>query len=235
MKGSFGDRRIPRRAERIAAILAALTAGGLFVAGVAFWQDGPSAWQAAAFLGASAAGVGKLVIFAALSADCRLSPWTLAVAATIAEVGLAAILVFHLDLLFRIRRVGPRLLAIRAQSVRYLRAHRWLRRLAGVGVAIYTALPFSGTGPLGSTFFGEVAGLPPRTLLLGIAAGSVASSALMALGTVALERRMEALIRHPIMTVLGVALTLAFLLLLGRAWRRTGRAEGAETGGAEPE
>ncbi len=220
----LAERRIPSRFERITAFAAVGAAVLGFLGGVVLRQGWAAAAQAAGFLGVSAAGAGKLIIFASLYPNCRLSAWTLALGATVAEIGMAALLLSHLDLLFRVPRLGPRLLAIRAQSAGYLQGHRWLRRLAGIGVGIYTALPFSGTGPLGSTFFGEMAALPPRTILLGIAGGSAVSSALMALGAVALERRMEAMMRHPAMTVAGVLLTLGLLTALAWAWRRTSRA-----------
>jgi len=210
----------PTRRERWSALTGAFAlAGGTL--GILWAREGPAiALQAAGYLAASAVGLGKLIIFAALHAGCDLSAWTLGLLATVAEIGLSAILVYHLDVLFRVPRLGPRLERVRSRSAEMVAANPRLRRLAGIGVAIYTALPFSGTGPLGSSFFGQMAGLTRRATLLGIACGSVASSLLMAWGAVALADRMETIIRHPAMTVAGVALTLGLLGVLGRAVRK---------------
>lgn len=210
----------PTRNQRLAAWVGTVSTAALYIIAVGLLQGGKAAAEAAGFLGAASIGVGKLIIFASLHPDCALSSWNLAVAASISEIGLAAILATHLDLLYRIPRLGPRLHVVRIRSAEMLKANPWLRRLAGVGVGIYTALPFAGTGPLGSTFFGQMAGLSRRTMLLGIAGGSLASSFLMAWGAVALAGRMEALMRHPAMTVAGVVLFLALVGWLGKAMAR---------------
>jgi len=206
----------PPRAERIAAWVGAVFLAGTYLAGVAFLQGSDAALQAATFLGLSAAGAGKLVIFAALHPGCDLSAWALATGASVAEIGLSAVLVTHLDLLRRVPRLGPRLDAVRARGAAFLARHRGVRKLAGIGVGLYTALPFSGTGPLGSSFFGLMAGLTRRATWLGIASGSLASSAVMAWGAEALRDRLETLLRHPALTVAGVALTLGLLSWIGR-------------------
>lgn len=224
----------PSRREQVWAWVGAL-GGAASVLGVVWLGAGArAAAEAAGWLAASAAGVGKLVILGALNPSTHVSAWTLAAIASVSEIGLSALLLTHLHLLFRIPRLGARLHAVRALSAEYLRSNPRWRRLAGVGVAIYTALPFSGTGPLGSTFFGEMAGLTRRTVLLGIAAGSVISSGLMAWGVVALAGRMEALLRHPAMMAGGVVLALGLLGWVGRAMRRV-PVDGRPAGGAGDE
>lgn len=106
-------------------------------------------------------GCGVVLGRAALGAGtvASLSTWHLALVVLYMTVVTAFFFTFNLDLLQRVRRIGPRLRLARVNAVRTLAAHPWIRRFAMVGVGLFVLLPLPGSGSIGGSVVGRLTGL----------------------------------------------------------------------------
>jgi hypothetical protein len=204
------------------------------------WGHEFAAWLLGAGVG-SFVGFGKFVIFGGIFSDLLASllgtvpqgeppsPNVLAGVVIYAEIGTALVMMANMTLLYRTPWVGARLAAAHEAGWYVLRVHPWMRRMAELGVALFVAAPFQGTGAVVGTILGRVLGLSRVATLGCIAAGSAAGCiALAALGDVG-RSRVEWLAKHPLPTVIALAVAVVVLLLVGRWF--TGEAARAREGG----
>ena len=182
-------------------------------------------WRAGTFLAVcwvfSFVGAGKFIIFggavigpAYQAAD--LSAWLLAGMVVYSDIGTCLVLMANMRLLYRTPWVGRRLAMAHDAGWYVLHVHRWMHRVAWLGVAVFVAAPFQATGAVIGTLLGRILGLSRFETLSATAFGSaVGCSVLALLGDVG-RRHARAFVRHP---VLGIGIfvgTLVVLLLLGR-------------------
>lgn len=91
----------------------------------------------------------------------------------------AALVCFHMDLLFRVPWVGPWMKERAADGQEVMKTHRWLKRAAFVTVVIFVFIPVTATGAIAGSIFGRVLGLTRWSAFLGVALGSlIANSAI---------------------------------------------------------
>lgn len=126
------------------------------------------------------------------------------------------LIAYNLDLLYRVPFLGSRLRGVRESTVAIVRAHSYLRKMAFVGVALFVAFPLTGTGAIGGTFVGKLAGLRRRTTLFGIALGSVGGSLAMAFGVRYMERELAAFLENPLFVLVCIAVLIFFLTAFGK-------------------
>jgi uncharacterized membrane protein len=80
---------------------------------------------------------------------------------------------YNLDLLHRVRWLGPKLKNARHNAVATLRERPWIRRWAMVGVAVFILLPLPGSGSFGGSLVGRLIGLTRLRCFLTVAAAGV--------------------------------------------------------------
>ncbi|HUT36566.1 MAG TPA: small multi-drug export protein [Planctomycetota bacterium] len=173
-------------------------------------------------------GFGKFVIFGGVVRDVIMNifhyvpttdppgPWALAATVVYGDIATATVLLANMSVLYRMGSLGRRLAACHASGRQVLRVHPWMRRMAWVGVAVFVAAPFQGTGAVIGTILARILGISWFSTLTATAAGSVAGCAGMAvLGHYARDR-VQAIAEHPIVLVVVLALTVGVLVVLGR-------------------
>lgn len=223
--------RLARIASRLAeheprpslppAVRFAMTAGpilgfGIFLL-IAYMGFGPGAagLLAAAEVG-SFVGAGKFVIFAGIPQNSPVSVWALAAIVVYGDMGTALIMMANMMLLYRIPFVGKRLLAAQGAAWHVLRGHTWMRRLAWLGVALFVAVPFQGTGAAVGTILARLLGLSRLATLSSTAFGScVGCAALALLGSYGRSKAQE-LAMHPVAIAVVLGLTIVTTILAGR-------------------
>lgn len=220
--------RLPRRL-RLAMTVGPL-AGFALILTIAWTVTGTFAtviWLTGLEIG-SFVGFGKFVIFGGVVNDVIASifkltrnaampgPWAIAATVVYGDISTATILLANMSVLYRMGSLGRRLAACHDGGRVVLRAHPWMRRMAWVGVAVFVAAPFQGTGAVLGTIIARILGISIITTLTATAAGSIVGCASMAiLGQYARER-VQTIAAHPIVFVGVIVLSFAVLLLLGR-------------------
>lgn len=147
----------------------------------------------------------------------------------------AILVCFHLDLIFDVPHLGPRLKRIVAESRILMRNHAWLRQAAFVTVAVFVFLPVAATGTVFGAIFGRVLGLARGVTFAAVALGSVIGTGLIYFLAEFARTRADlsnpwvtaAMIGFQILLIAG--LTILFQRIKGRI-----AADGAVGGGEEP-
>ena len=176
--------------------------------------------RAAVFLGSmqvgSFVGLGKFVILAGLSGRAPLGVWALAGVVVYGDVGTTLVMMGNMTLLYRMPFVGSRLAAAHEAGWYVLRVHRWMRRMAWLGVVVFVAAPFQGTGAVVGTILGRLLGLSRLATLSAMACGSaVGCAALAALGSYGRDRAKQ-LAQHPVAAAVVGIVTVVMLIWIGR-------------------
>lgn len=191
--------------------------------------------RAAWFLGAMAAGCfiggGKLVIFAGAAETAPLGVWPLAGLVIYGDVAAALFMLANMHHLDRVRWVGPRLAGAHEAARGVLRANPWMRRLMWLGVAIFVAVPFQGTGAVMGAILGRVLGLGNTGIFTSISAGTTGSAVLLALLGRLWRRRITWLVENPVIGVVVVTLCLVATVWLGKWFMTRGGGGGRPPSG----
>jgi uncharacterized membrane protein len=216
--------RPPSLAERLLALVIPLgITAGLLGAGL-IWAFAETQWLLGHVV-LSFFLAGKFIVLGASVPDNPFSCWELALLITYMDTLTGIILVYNMDVLFRIPRLGPVLWGLRAKARQALVANAWLRKLSYLGVIIFVTFPISGTGAIGGSFLGKFMGLHrlPHLLAIGMG-GAVGGFSMATLAASVGEENARVLVQeNPYLT--GVALLLLILVLawLGRLFFRSGR------------
>lgn len=177
--------------NRLAMLLLPLAALVVLYLGLRVLDSAGRAGEMAAAAGISFAGLGTTVIFGAavLGNDAlgHLSTFDLALVVLVLNTALALVYVGASDLLERIPFVGPKLAGARAQAIAVAQERPWIRRWATAGLAIFVISPLPGSGVLGGTLVGRVAGLTRKRTFVAVAIANAAVCALYYFGADALE------------------------------------------------
>jgi hypothetical protein len=131
------------------------------------------------------------------------------------DVATACVLVYHQGFLFRLPFLGPRLLGLVEDGRFILKRQPWIRRATFVGLVAFVMFPLAATGSVGGAIFGRLVGLSRAAALLAIVLGSVIGCGAMYLGAGFINRHVDR--SNPWLTVSGIAVVLAVIVLLN--WR----------------
>jgi hypothetical protein len=161
---------------------------------------------------ASLLGLGPTVVFGpAILPGIDLSPWELAALMTWTGAVVAALCSWNLDLLERIPRLGPFLASARRGAARSLRDHRWVRRLALLGVFVFVLLPLPGSGAMGGAIVARLVGLAPLAGFLIVSLACAAVAAIYAASGTALKTWLD---EAQVETAVRVGVALVVLLIV---------------------
>jgi uncharacterized membrane protein len=171
-------------------------------------------------------GAGKLVIFAGALEGAPLGVAPIAALVVYTDAAVALLLLAHLEAIDRVPVLGPRLAQAHQAAWAVVRGHRWLRRLMWVGVALFVAVPFQGTGAVIGVFLGRILGLSRLAILASITFGSAAGSIPLAIAGRFGRARILWLADNPSFGVAALLVVLVLTIWFGR-WITKARPDSA--------
>jgi uncharacterized membrane protein len=133
--------------------------------------------------------------------------WLMALTLTLLDVITALFMIMNFALMLRVPRLGPWIEKTTATSREFMAERPWMDRWRIPGVAFFVMLPLQGTGGVGATVVGLMAGLTPGEILLAVGIGASVESLAFALGW--------GLVRELILANLILGLAMAFMVIIG--------------------
>jgi uncharacterized membrane protein len=133
--------------------------------------------------------------------------WLMALTLTLLDVITALFMIMNFALMLRVPRLGPWIEKTTATSREFMAERPWMNRWRIPGVAFFVMLPLQGTGGVGATVVGLMAGLTPGEILLAVGIGASVESLAFALGW--------GLVRELILANLILGLAMAFMVIIG--------------------
>jgi uncharacterized membrane protein len=174
-------------------------------------------------LAPAAVGSGLRIPLVDMTFHLQLGTWQIAVWLIYLNIAAAFLYAYNLYLLERVPVIGPYLYRARLNAMTALETHKWIRRLAGVGVILFVLLPAPGSGQLGGCFVGRVIGLKRRTVFLVVSmAGTLVALAYAAFGDY-IKRILDSADVGPWIRVGGVLVMLVVVAFLVKILRHLGR------------
>ena len=167
------------------------------------------------FLGGYVGG-GKLVILAGGIESAPVGTWLLAAMVVYGDAGTSLMIMANMYYVYRIPALGRRLAEARQVGYRVLRAHKWMRRAAELGLTVFVALPFQGSGAVLGVVLGRILGLTWLAIFSLVVLGSAAGSALVALAGEIGHDEITLLAADPALGVCATVFALVITFLLGR-------------------
>jgi uncharacterized membrane protein len=134
--------------------------------------------------------------------------WLMAFTLAYLDVVTSLFMILNLDRAQRLPYLGPWISRSLASGHEFMEQRPWLARWRVPGVAFFVMLPLQGTGGVGATIVGIMAGLSPAEILLAVGIGATVECLVFALGS-------ELIIRL-LMTnlVAGIAVVVAIFLIV---------------------
>lgn len=178
-------------------------------------------WKAAGFLWGVAVlsfvGMGKFAVLLGAAASAPLGVWPLAHIVIYGDIATMFIMLGNMHLLYRAPWVGRKLAQAHEASHYVLKANPWMRRLAWIGLAVFVAVPFQGTGAVGGTILARILGMSYFSIVTAIPIGSfLGCYPLALLGMYGRARGFKHVANHPLAAVLFFVLLIAVIYILGR-------------------
>ena len=170
-------------------------------------------------------GGGKLVILAGAVSTAPVKIWTLAGLVVYVDIATALIIMANMHLLYRIPALGRRLAMAREAGFRVLTLHKWMRRAAEIGLSLFIAVPFQGTGAVLGVVLGRILGLSRLAIFFTILGGSTVGSVLVAFVGNMGRDEITKLVDAPLLGLAAVGGSLLTTFLLGRWFVGQNRSE----------
>jgi hypothetical protein len=108
--------------------------------------------------------------------------WLMALTLTLLDIITAFFMILNFALMLRVPRLGPWIEKATATSTEFVAERPWMSRWRIPAVAFFVMLPLQGTGGIGATVVGVIAGLTPGEILLAVGIGASVESLAFALG-----------------------------------------------------
>ncbi len=162
----------------------------------------------------------KFIILWGATHSAHLGPWTIAGLVVWLDLATVLFMIANLDILHRMPYVGRKIREARIAGWRLLHVHKWLGKVAVLGLAIFVGFPVFGTGSIGGALFGRLVGLDRPGTVAGVLLGSVAGCSLLAVGA-SFVKTHESFLKHPVWSVIVVLLMVALVLALDRLAKRS--------------
>jgi len=223
------SRKLSRR-TRLLLTFGPFACAGILVVGVGLLRSWAAAWFSVVIAVASFVGGGKFAILAGMVETAPLGVWPLAHVVIVGDIVTMLVLMGNMHLLYRAPWVGRKLAQAHEASFYVLRANPWMRRLAWVGLAIFVAVPFQGTGAVGGTILARLLGMSQLSILTAIPVGSVLGCYPVALlGVYGQAEGLKKIADNPFAALAFFAVLVAVIVVLGRRFTGTGlrKREGA--------
>jgi uncharacterized membrane protein len=147
--------------------------------------------------------------------------WLMALTLTFLDIITSLFMIMNFAIMIRVPRLGPWIEKTTATGKEFIEERPWIARWRIPGVAFFVMLPLQGTGGVGATVVGLMAGLTPGEILLAVGIGAAVESLAFALGSEIIWRLILANLVLGLV-VAGVVI-LAMILLFVRFNRRISR------------
>lgn len=111
--------------------------------------------------------------------EFQMSSEALFVMLTTMDFLVAFFVAFHMDFLFKIPLMGPKLEEMVSDGRFILKHQPWIRGVAFIGLVIFVIFPSSTTGSIGGSIFGRLLGMKRARVVTAILIGSLLGNGLM--------------------------------------------------------
>lgn len=108
-----------------------------------------------------------------------MSPGELFGVVTYLDFMTALFVTFHMGVMFRIPKVGPKLAMLVWDGKFFMDSQPWIKRMAFAGLVTFVIFPSSTTGSIGGSIFGRLLGLSRWATVLGVLLGSLLGNSIM--------------------------------------------------------
>ena len=130
--------------------------------------------------------LGRFVLLAGIEgevtekvAKIAMKPSELFVLVTYLDFMVALFVTFHLGILFKLPKVGPKLAMLAWDGKFFMDSQPWIKRMAFAGLVGFVIIPFSTTGSIGGSILGRLLGLSRTATVLGVLLGSLLGNGIM--------------------------------------------------------
>ena len=161
-------------------------------------------------------GAGKLVILAGGIDSAPVGTWALAAMVVYGDAATALLIMANMQPIYRLPVFGPRLARAREVGFQVLKTHKWMRRAAELGLIVFVALPFQGSGAVLGVVLGRILGLSRTAIFVCTVVGSAIGSALLAAAGQIGHHEITLLADRPEWGVCAVLVGLVITFFLGR-------------------
>jgi Putative small multi-drug export protein len=134
----------------------------------------------------------------------------------------AALLVLHAGVIFRIPRIGPKLAELQDDGHFILSLHPWMRRMTFVGLVAFIVFPLAATGSVGGAILGRLLGMTRAATFTAILIGSIIGNGIMWLFAGVISRHLNK--DDPLLLAGGIIVLAAAVLFLNARYRKMKRA-----------
>ena len=147
--------------------------------------------------------------------------WLMALTLTLLDVITSLFMIMNFALMIRVPRLGPWIEKTTAMGREFMEERPWMARWRIPGVAFFVMLPLQGTGGVGATVVGLMAGLTPGEILIAVAIGAAIESLAFALGSELIWRLiLENLVLGLTVALAAIAGTILLMVFLRRRFTR---------------
>ena len=137
--------------------------------------------------------------------------WLMAITVSLLDVITSLFMIMNFVLILQVPRLGPWIEQLTKAGRDFMAGHPWMARWRIPGVAIFVMLPLQGTGGVGATVVGLMAGLSPGEVLLAVGIGAAVESLLFALGSELIWRLLMAHFIAGIVVAIGLVLVVILI------------------------
>lgn len=130
--------------------------------------------------------LGRFVLLAGVDGETTkavariaMSPGELFCLVTYLDFLVALFVTFHMGILFRVPKIGPKLAMLVWDGKFFMDSQPWIKRMAFAGLVGFVIIPFSTTGSIGGSILGRLLGLSRWTTVLGVLLGSLLGNGIM--------------------------------------------------------
>ena len=109
--------------------------------------------------------------------------WLMVISLALLDVLTGLFMILNFSLALRVPFLGPWVSRFLDSGDEFRARHPWISRWSILGVALFVLLPLQGTGGVGATIVGIIAGLSPLEILVAIGLGALAECLVFALGS----------------------------------------------------
>jgi hypothetical protein len=111
--------------------------------------------------------------------ELTMSPGELFALVTYLDFMTALFVTFHMGILFKIPKVGPKLAMLVWDGKFFMDSQPWIKRMAFAGLVTFVIFPTSTTGSIGGSIFGRLLGLSRWATVGGVLLGSLLGNTIM--------------------------------------------------------
>lgn len=142
--------------------------------------------------------LGRFVLLAGIEgevtekvAEITMKPSELFVLVTYLDFIVALFVTFHMGVLFRLPKIGPKLAMLAWDGKFFMDSQPWIKRMAFAGLVGFVVIPFSTTGSIGGSILGRLLGLSRWATVSGVLLGSLIGNGIMYLFAKQINKYLE--------------------------------------------